>query len=98
MRTSTRTEISKPPTGKESSTISSTRTLVAEPLRMLAQEIDDTRAARSEPDLSQFLLRKVGVCYDPRPEATFNEWLGQIAAWLRKHANEIDGRTASSDE
>lgn len=71
---------------------------VAEPLRMLAQEIDDMRAARSEPDLSQFLLRRISVCYDPRPEATFREWPGQIAARLRKHANEIDGRTASSDE
>ena len=45
---------------------------VAERLRMLAQEIDDMRAARSEADLSQFLLRKVGLCYDPRSEATFN--------------------------
>lgn len=71
---------------------------VAEPLRMLAQAIDDMRAARSEPDLSQFLLRRVGVCHDFRPEATFKERLGHIAARLRKHANEIDGRTASSDE
>lgn len=63
---------------------------VAEPLRMLAQEIDGTRAARSEADLSQFLLRKVGVCYDPRPEATFGEWLGQIAVRLRENATAID--------
>ena len=71
---------------------------VAEPLRVLAQEIDDVRASRSEPDLTQFLIRGVGVCYDPRPKDTFKEWLGQIAARLRKHANAIDGRIATSDE
>jgi hypothetical protein len=68
---------------------------VAESLRALAQEIDDVRASRSEPDLTQFLIRGVGICYDPRAEVTFEEWLAQIAARLRKHANEIDGRTAS---
>jgi hypothetical protein len=67
---------------------------VAERLRMLAQEIDDTHAARSEEDLSQFLLREVGIYYDPRPEAKFKEWLGQIAARLREHSAEIDGRPA----
>jgi len=70
----------------------------AEAQRQIAQEIDDVRTARSEPDLTQFLIRGVGVCYDPRPEVTFKEWLGQVAARLRKHANEIDGRTASSEE
>lgn len=70
---------------------------VAESLRALAQEIDDVRASRSEPDLTQFLIRGVGICYDPRAEVTFKEWLAQIAARLRKHANEIGGRTASSE-
>ncbi|PRC43408.1 hypothetical protein C6A85_000000105505 [Mycobacterium sp. ITM-2017-0098] len=66
--------------------------------RQIAQEIDDVRTTRSEPDLAQFLIRKVGVCYDPRPESTFKEWLGQIAARLRMHANKIDGRIASRHE
>ena len=48
-------------------------------------------AARSEADLSQFLLRNVGVCYDPRPEFTYIEWLGQVAARLRQHAAAIGG-------
>lgn len=56
-----------------------------------------TRAARSESDLSQFLLRKIGVCFDPRPEVTFKKWLGQIAVRLRQHANEIDGHNAVSE-
>ncbi len=66
--------------------------------RQIAKEIDDMRTARSESDLAQFLIRGVGVCYDPRPEVTFEEWLGQIAARLRKHANEIDGRVVSPDK
>ncbi len=63
---------------------------LAEPLWRTAQEIDYICAARSEVDLSQFLLRKVGVCYDPRPELTYKEWLGQVAARLRRHATAID--------
>lgn len=70
----------------------------AEAQRQIAQEIDTVRDSRSEPDLAQFLIRGVGVSYDPRPENTFKEWLDQIAARLRKHANEIDGRTALSGE
>jgi hypothetical protein len=70
----------------------------ADTLRKIAQEIDDMRTARSEPELAQFLIRGVDVCYDPRPEAPFKEWLGQVAARLRKHTTEIDGRTASPDE
>ena len=38
---------------------------VAELLRVLAHEIDDVRASGSEPDLAQFLIRGVGICYDP---------------------------------
>lgn len=70
----------------------------AEPVRAIAREIDDLCTARSESDLAQFLIREVGVCYNPRLEATFNEWLSQITARLRKHANEIDGRSATSRE
>lgn len=64
-----------------------------EPARTLAHEIDDMCTARSESDLVQSLLREVGVSYDPRPAATFREWLAQITARLRKYANEIDGRS-----
>ncbi|HET6735359.1 contact-dependent growth inhibition system immunity protein, partial [Mycobacterium sp.] len=40
---------------------------VADPLRALAQEIDDLREARAEPDLRQFLVYTVGVDYLPEP-------------------------------
>jgi len=62
----------------------------AETQRQIAHEIDDVRTSRSESELAQFLIRGVGVCYDPRPEVTFREWLGQIATRLREHATAID--------
>ncbi|EJZ12030.1 contact-dependent growth inhibition system immunity protein [Mycolicibacterium vaccae] len=43
----------------------------SESQRQIAQEIDDVRTALSETALAQFLIRGVGVCYDPRPETTF---------------------------
>ncbi|MGE2688680.1 hypothetical protein [Mycolicibacterium pulveris] len=46
----------------------------AETQRKIAQEIDDLCAAQSESDLAQFLIRGVGVSYDPRPEATWVCW------------------------
>ncbi|AMO59075.1 contact-dependent growth inhibition system immunity protein [Mycolicibacterium smegmatis] len=67
---------------------------VAEPLRTLAQEIDDLREARAEADLKQFLVRKVGVDYGPDP-LTYKEWLGQIADRLRDRAAGIDSNGAS---
>lgn len=61
----------------------------AESLRILADEIDSLRAARSEPNLEQFLVHTVGVEYCPEPE-TYKEWLGQIADRLRQQAAAID--------
>ena len=65
---------------------------VAGPLMTLAQEIDDLREARPEPDLEQFLVYTVGVYYAPQP-LTYKEWLGQIADRLRQHVAAIDNRS-----
>ena len=65
---------------------------VAEPLRSLAQEIDELRQAREESDLRQFLVYTVGVDYGPQP-LTYREWLGQIADRLRQHVAAIDNRS-----
>jgi hypothetical protein len=62
---------------------------IAEPLRTLAEEIDDLREARAEPDLRQFLVYTVGVDYLPLP-LTYKEWLGQIAYRLRQQAASIE--------
>ncbi|MGV9803614.1 contact-dependent growth inhibition system immunity protein [Mycobacterium sp. NPDC003449] len=61
----------------------------AESLRMLAQEIDSLREARSEQNLEQYLVNTVGVYYGPEP-LTYKEWLGQIADRLRQQAAAID--------
>lgn len=61
----------------------------AGPLRTLAQEIDDLRGARGEPDLEQFLVRTVGVYYAPQP-LTYKEWLGQVSDRLREQATAIE--------
>jgi lysophospholipase L1-like esterase len=66
----------------------------AEPLRKLAQEIDDLREAHPEPDLRQFLVYIVGVDYGPQP-LTYKEWLGQIADRLRQKAAAIENGSAS---
>lgn len=62
---------------------------IAGPLRVLAQEIDDLRDARAEPELKQFLVYTVGVDYGPQP-LSYKEWLGQIADRLRKRATIIE--------
>ncbi|NOR99679.1 contact-dependent growth inhibition system immunity protein [Mycobacteroides abscessus] len=62
---------------------------IVEPLRKLAQEIDDLREARPEPDLERFLVRTVGVYYGPEP-LTYKEWLGEIANRLRQRAAGIE--------
>jgi hypothetical protein len=68
---------------------------VAGPLRTLAQEIDDLRGARAEPDLRQFLVYTVGVDYGPQP-LTYKEWLGQIADRFRQQAATIDNTSATN--
>lgn len=60
-----------------------------ERLRTLAQEIDDLRGARGEPDLEQLLVRTVGVYYAPQP-LTYKEWLGQVSDRLREQATAIE--------
>jgi hypothetical protein len=67
---------------------------VAEPLRTLAQQVDDLRNSRPEPDLEQYVVRTVGVYYLPDP-LTYKEWLGQIADRLRAQAARIDGEGAA---
>ena len=54
------------------------------PLLRLADEIDELRRSRREPQLREFLVRRVGVYYGPAP-LTYGEWLEQIAdrIWLR---------------
>lgn len=66
----------------------------ARPLRTLAQEINDLRGARAEPDLEQFLVRTVGVYYAPQP-LTYKQWLGQVADRLRDQAVVIENGTIS---
>jgi hypothetical protein len=66
---------------------------IAGPLRELAQEIDDLREARAEPELKQFLVYTVGVDYGPQP-LSYKEWLGQVADRLRKQATAIEDGSA----
>ncbi|MGE2731408.1 contact-dependent growth inhibition system immunity protein [Mycolicibacterium vaccae] len=54
------------------------------PLLRLADEIDELRTSRPEPQLKEFLVRQVGVDYVPEP-LTYGGWLEQIAdrIWAR---------------
>ncbi|BBZ18611.1 contact-dependent growth inhibition system immunity protein [Mycolicibacterium gadium] len=63
------------------------------PLRQLAQEIDDLRDTRPEPELKQFLVYTVGVDYGPQP-LMYKEWLSLIADRLRKQASAIEDGSA----
>ncbi|MGE0218909.1 contact-dependent growth inhibition system immunity protein [Mycolicibacterium sp.] len=67
-------------------------------LRSLIHEIDDVSARSAEPDMRRLVTRTLGANYYPLPEFTYTEWVRQVVARLGKHANEIDGRTAPSDE
>lgn len=60
-------------------------------LRTLAQEIDDLRHSRVEPDLEQFLVTAVGVYYLPEPP-NYTAWLAQVADRLRQHAATLEER------
>lgn len=57
------------------------------PLLRLAEEIDDLRGSRREPQLEEFLVRHVGVDYGPEP-LTYGEWLGEVANRLRWRAHD----------
>lgn len=65
----------------------------AGPLLELANEIDDLRETRAEPELKHFLVRTVGVDYGPQP-LSYKEWLGQIANRLREQATAIEDGSA----
>ncbi|CAJ1506873.1 contact-dependent growth inhibition system immunity protein [[Mycobacterium] burgundiense] len=65
----------------------------AAPLRTLAQEIDNLRETRTEPELEQLLAHTIGAYHNPRP-LPFTEWLGQVAHRLRLHATAIENGTA----
>ena len=62
-------------------------------LYSLAQSIDEFRQSASEAELHAGML-KMGGFYDPRPELTYKEWLGQVADRLRQHAAAIEGGTS----
>jgi len=57
-------------------------------LRALADEIDDLRDSRPEPDLGQFLVHTAGCDYWPSP-TSYGDWLGEVAHRLRQHADGI---------
>lgn len=60
----------------------------AEHLRTLADEIDDLRQSRPEPELGRFLLDTAGCYYSPDP-LPHRDWLGEVAHRLRQHADGI---------
>ncbi|CAN5525331.1 hypothetical protein BH09ACT7_BH09ACT7_56360 [soil metagenome] len=68
----------------------------ADLLNRLANEIDELRKARPEPDLKHFLVEIVGVYYAPEP-VTHGTWLGQVADRLRQRAVEIESGSADHD-
>lgn len=63
----------------------------AELLRLLAQEIDDLTAGCTKSDVEGLVTRVLGANYYPLPEFSYGEWLSQVAARLRQHAEAIDG-------
>ncbi|ANI41648.1 contact-dependent growth inhibition system immunity protein [Mycolicibacterium vaccae] len=58
------------------------------PLLRLAEQIDELRKSRPEPQLKEFLVRQVGVHYGPAP-LTYDEWLKEVA-------NRFRGRVAEA--
>ncbi len=61
-------------------------------LHSLAQSIDEFRQSATEVELHTAML-KMGGFYDPRPEMTYREWLGQVADRLRQHATRSESET-----
>ncbi|MGE2734733.1 contact-dependent growth inhibition system immunity protein [Mycolicibacterium vaccae] len=67
------------------------------PLLRLAEQIDELRTSRPEPQLDEFLFRQVGVDYSPAP-LTYGEWLEQIASRLRLRVSQSGpGATPAGD-
>jgi hypothetical protein len=60
-------------------------------LRLLAKEIDDLNEPRAEADMRAFVTHGLGAKYYPLPELSYEEWLAQVAARLRRHAEALDG-------
>ncbi|MGE0218910.1 contact-dependent growth inhibition system immunity protein [Mycolicibacterium sp.] len=63
------------------------------PLQLLAEQIDELRGSRQEPELKEFLVRQVGVDYGPAP-LTYGEWLKEIAIRLRLRSTQAGPETA----
>lgn len=62
----------------------------AELLRQLAREIDSLNAGCTETEVKGLVTRVLGANYYPLPELSYREWLDQVAAQLRQHAETID--------
>ncbi|MGE2734735.1 contact-dependent growth inhibition system immunity protein [Mycolicibacterium vaccae] len=58
------------------------------PLLRLAEQIDELRESRPEPQLKEYLVRQVGVHYGPAP-LTYEEWLKEIANRFRERVAEL---------
>lgn len=63
------------------------------PLLLLAEQVDELRGSRREPQLKEFLVRQVGVDYGPAP-LTYGEWLKEIADRLRLRITQTGPGTA----
>lgn len=66
-------------------------------LRALADEIDDLRDSRAEPDLSDFVVHTAGCEYWPGP-TSYRDWLGEVAHRLGQHADGIARNAAAQEQ
>ncbi len=66
----------------------------SELLRLLAYEIDCWNEPRSEADMRSFVTHTLGANYYPLPEQSYEDWVKEVAARLRDHADAIDGGAA----
>ena len=71
---------------------SASPTRTSQQLRALATHIDEFRCSRPASELSTTMM-DMGGFYDPRPEMTYEEWLGQVAERLRQRATAIERGT-----
>ena len=67
-------------------------TRTSQQLYALAKHVDEFRDSRPASELPTAMM-DIGGFYDPRPEMTYREWLGQIAERLRQHASAIASKT-----
>ena len=59
-------------------------------LRLLAREIEHLNAGSPAADVARLVTRTLGANYYPLPECSYGEWLNQVAARLRQHAEAIE--------